>query len=360
MRTLADQIIEAAANRKLDPFTRAMTDLAAKQIKASQRFVINSDIHDEVRDLLISKPSTLLEACAWARPPFEQTWIEWPTSPDHPDPINKFRVKPDRIGAMITAVPGSNNQAWTFWTAWCYDTVHSAEQGRGLYGDEVAERMLAMERVGLGISATEMAFDFRSYKGQNPHHAIEKSWIVPIPQSTEQLAAKRDDRYNSIKWALQNAAEQEAINNIVSMLRWRVRQDPISMEQMEFSIAMGNAATVSMLDDVRDEIGPLVGMLIMMNARNAIEHEKYDPPPKLVKARIKHGNKPPPVDYTVVRIKMSRVQANRGGTAAEREAARRHEVRGHFKVRRTGVFWWTPHKRGHGTEVSHDHYEVTP
>ena len=68
MRTLADQIIEAAANRKLDPFTRAMTDLAAKQIKASQRFVINSDIHDEVRDLLISKPSTLLEACAWARP----------------------------------------------------------------------------------------------------------------------------------------------------------------------------------------------------------------------------------------------------------------------------------------------------
>jgi hypothetical protein len=25
-----------------------------------------------------------------------------------------------------------------------------------------------------------------------------------------------------------------------------------------------------------------------------------------------------------------------------------HLVRGHFKVRRTGLFWWSPHVRGKG------------
>jgi hypothetical protein len=43
-----------------------------------------------------------------------------------------------------------------------------------------------------------------------------------------------------------------------------------------------------------------------------------------------------------------------------REAARQHLVRGHFKIRKTGVYWWAPFLRGdarHGTIKRHE-YEV--
>lgn len=43
-----------------------------------------------------------------------------------------------------------------------------------------------------------------------------------------------------------------------------------------------------------------------------------------------------------------------------REAARQHLVRGHFKIRRTGVYWWSPFLRGDGTRgtVKRVEYEV--
>jgi hypothetical protein len=39
----------------------------------------------------------------------------------------------------------------------------------------------------------------------------------------------------------------------------------------------------------------------------------------------------------------ARIAAARG---IDREAARAHLVRGHFKIRRTGVFWWSSFLRG--------------
>jgi len=38
---------------------------------------------------------------------------------------------------------------------------------------------------------------------------------------------------------------------------------------------------------------------------------------------------------------------------------RMHLVRGHFKTRSTGIFWWSPFVRGHGDAVERRHYEVS-
>src|SRR5262245_13639140 len=46
-----------------------------------------------------------------------------------------------------------------------------------------------------------------------------------------------------------------------------------------------------------------------------------------------------------------------GMTRAEMRA---HLVRGHFKLRRTGVYWWSSFVRGRGTGLIRQHYGVEP
>jgi hypothetical protein len=87
-------------------------------------------------------------------------------------------------------------------------------------------------------------------------------------------------------------------------------------------------------------------LLLLLNSRNIVGTEPCTPDPKLQRARAKCGKKPL-LDFTRVDIRLSRIMARRAGEAADpREPMRLHLVRGHFKLRRTGVFWWSPHPRG--------------
>jgi len=47
-----------------------------------------------------------------------------------------------------------------------------------------------------------------------------------------------------------------------------------------------------------------------------------------------------------VAIKLSRVQQRRLGTTDTQNTTRLHTVRGHFKIRKTGIFWWPHFMRG--------------
>jgi hypothetical protein len=85
--------------------------------------------------------------------------------------------------------------------------------------------------------------------------------------------------------------------------------------------------------------------LILLNCRNAVEVNRVDAPEKLNKQRAKK-NKPPLSGYNEIRIKLNaarqRMASRPGGSVREMTAA---YVTGHFKVRRSGIFWWSPHVR---------------
>jgi hypothetical protein len=100
-------------------------------------------------------------------------------------------------------------------------------------------------------------------------------------------------------------------------------------------------------------------MLGMLNARNVMETETIDKTEHNRK-RAKHGQ-PPLSSHTVLKIRAMHRRSFLGrrgdGTTTD---IRRHFVSGHWKTRRTGLFWWNPFWRGkaeHGV-VTHD-YEVT-
>ena len=87
--------------------------------------------------------------------------------------------------------------------------------------------------------------------------------------------------------------------------------------------------------------------LILLNCRNAVSIDAEQAPERLNRSRVKKG-KPPLRDRYVVRLKLTAGQRRvaEAGGAGGRERVRASIVVGHFKVRRTGIFWWSMHARG--------------
>jgi hypothetical protein len=300
MRTLADKIIEAAAS-PADPFTLARLAHTATAIKSAERLVLSQDAREAGRLLLLSRPSSLVEALRWARPPFDRSWIEWET-PDHPDPINAVRVRCQQIGCYIEAIPNTRNMGWRFWTAWSYNAADAANSlVRTVPQTQIdMARTIGFRETGIGIAAIEIGFDLSAAAGRpSALFPDDLNWIRPTNQTVGMLAKLRDDRHNNIRYALTDPSELQALNLLLAPIRWRVRLDELSMQQFAVSHSFGPAGLIAAIDDVRDEIGPLIAALIMLNSKNCVETKLVVQPPKLNRARIKNG-KPPLLDHSVV------------------------------------------------------------
>ena len=100
--------------------------------------------------------------------------------------------------------------------------------------------------------------------------------------------------------------------------------------------------------DWAGEIQYLLAVIGMLNARNATELVHVDRT-KMNRARVRNG-KLPFFEHKVLRIHHKRHQRVYDGATpppAEGHAPmRQHFCRGHWKVRKTGIFFWSPHMRG--------------
>ena len=78
--------------------------------------------------------------------------------------------------------------------------------------------------------------------------------------------------------------------------------------------------------------------------------------PKLNAKRIARG-KVPLRSYTYIHLNHE-ADSNIGSGNEVGSTKARHLVRGHFKVCRTGIFWWRPHFAGHGALKERAGYKV--
>lgn len=93
-----------------------------------------------------------------------------------------------------------------------------------------------------------------------------------------------------------------------------------------------------------------LAVMALLNAKNGARSSFVQPPAALNKSRLRAG-KPPLVDYHQLTLRIGPHDApGRRTTASDRAAMRAHTVRGHFKVRRTGIYWWRSFIRGEVAE----------
>lgn len=105
-----------------------------------------------------------------------------------------------------------------------------------------------------------------------------------------------------------------------------------------------------------EEISPLlVAWATLVNCRTGITktHIKRTKPKAAGKRSAIHNGTP----YTVVTLNAVE-NVNDDGVISARTDLSAHYVRGHFKQRSTGLFWWQPYVRGVGTLKRRDAYFV--
>jgi hypothetical protein len=332
----------------------------ANKIKSAQRFVIGPDIRSTVQCVLTAKPSSILSALPFARLPYPTCWFEW-TPPDVHDKerlgMAPGQIAVRRVGALLQEeAPG----AFSMFTAWKFSEAAARD---ALVSERVenAGRFNAILR--FGVSAIQAGFDFSDMDKPAMDFAKGQEWFQKktVSSSPHALAELQTDERNGIRHAMRDERERLALEKIEKRAAFRIMTEINGQELLGLAGKYGGRDHLhSAMADVTDEMGHILATLILMNSKNCIEFKNVEPPPKLNKARRKQG-KLELLPYSTVEIKLNKPAARAADEGRGDEGRmRRHLVRGHFKVRATGIFWWHHFMRGDeqtGT-VEHKKYKV--
>jgi hypothetical protein len=341
--TLADRLIEAAHSYRGVKEIRDDFVYVAAKISTAQRFIVSDDARGAIRSLLTSRPSTLIEAARFARLPFERCWFEW--APPLEQNIHPGQIQVRRCGALMDA---DGKHGFTIFTAWEFD-----RKAKRTSIDAEIERQFGPKPVhfddslmpNFGVSALVGAYDFSTLIGAERTPVDERFWFQQRALTREDIERQRDDERNGVRHAMKDPKEWEALLALSQLAFFRVHHEAHGFEKITEQEAL-TGDVGSIVHDVQDEMGHLFATLILMNSKNGVELTKTEPPEKLNQARSKQG-KSKLLPYSTVRIKLTNSQQRAVDEGRiTRAEARRHPVRGHFKVRATGVFWWNEAWRG--------------
>jgi hypothetical protein len=337
---LADRLIEAAASGKWPSYMGDDFHYVAGKIKSAQRFLVSEDVRGAIAALLCSKPTTLIEASRFAKLPFDRCWFEW-DAPAVPN-LHPGQVTVRRCGALME---NYGPHGFTVWTAWEYDHDSFCARAISDYPDmaEIVEKLPPYN-----MSSLVGAYDLSSMVAPPimlSDRAGPERWFQTTPLTSESLNSLRDDERNGIRHVLKNPTEFAALQALAGRVCFRVHWETHGERKISAQW-LDSGDTSSVLHDVQDEMGHLLATLVLMNSKNCIQVAPTVPDEKLNKARRKRG-KVELLPYSTVSIELTQSQQRAVDSGRiSREEARRHLVRGHFKVRATGVFWWGQFMRG--------------
>jgi Transposase DDE domain group 1 len=329
---LADQIIAAAGTKLDDSYFGALSALGA-DIARAECFELSDDIREACDQVAESKPSSILSAMPMMRLPYAKTWIEWTRPPEGIYQIGSGPAeacsRPVRMGCLFDAPDGLDNGRMNVAMDWLPGVSDSEREPHAVpyavYFDWAAGRdMMAMKAELHRAGVRDLAPEFSDASFAEAH--LRTQWSRHAAD-TEELRAVEELHRRAI-----------TIPDMVRFAGWWHNMTPSKDTQLGF------AATVDCLWD------PAVAFIVMLNARGATDRKREDLS-KLNRARQKKG-KAPLKEFVVTRLSLSRGTANRAVVhGLDRAAARQHLVRGHFKTRKSGIYWWSPFVRGRADQV---------
>lgn len=304
----------------------------ADAVHGAEKFVFDDVAAQAAGNVSFQKSSSILKALPFARAPFGRTWIE--VAGSHLESYRDARKgrrpsadkpPPHRVGYLIESddpdlLSGQVVIAWQ-------------HKGRAL------------------PSVCPFGFVFDHRPGADLSDVYHQAAL-----SDEAImgAVAGDDRLSAFA---KSAAERDASR----ALRRHYRMIP-ALHCEGFWTTKGAHRDPERLDsyadDVVGEMNLLAAFLLVLQCRNAVNVEKISLP----KANLKRSKeaKTPLYSYGRVSIQLTpKRQAAAIATGESDASICQHLVRGHFKTRKTGVFFWSPHLRGDASLGFHaKHYRV--
>ena len=289
------------------------TKLAGVQswLQQARKFELGPDFA-AAADELASSLQTIAQALPYCRLPFPHTWIEvaqqhrprFAAAPIH---VPEFQHLPKRIGFMLQQMPDDTFEAYQFWSL-----VKTPIPQASFLGMTFMPKLA--ERVSPDVGPPQEQHQYHILRDVGPSEAWEKA-------------------SNYVRSVLMEVCIPAALPYIDNDLMYG------HPGFSQLSLELGAA-------DWAGEVNFVLAVLCLLNTVNATETVQVSQK-KLNKARAKQ-RKPPLSDHGVLVIapRLKRhIVGGSTGNGGHREL-RAHLCRGHFKVRKTGIFFWRPHARG--------------
>lgn len=302
---------------------------AAAKIAQAKRFVLTDEALDAALDLIRHKPEVLLQMTHMARLPFPLMWIEYNGKrryyADDPEFPCSEEDKPDRVGYLIEAT----NNTMTEGKASMFQGANHPK-----YGFICATSLFAW------------AFDYGDVP--NPEHHV-KDWLCkPMFMGIREREKRNTKVFFKYKGMDISDAQIEDLyrrdirvpsdyaNRFLQMVRF---SDKINDPQFDRLVGVN-------ISGMRGDNFLLRAILAMMNSKKNMQYEDVEYDPAFMRSRQKKGRSEW-LSHSVIKFGFSDHQKARMRAAGMNEAQiRAHFRRGHWKNRKTGVFWWNPHFAG--------------
>jgi hypothetical protein len=343
--TLADQIAADAADPR-DALSGGVQASITRALERAERFVLTDDVARAVHQLIVSRPSSLLASMPLCRVPYPTTWIEWrsglgdwPSEPsgDRDGAELLKREQPSRIGCLIESDSAGQRGYMTF--AWSTPGKGTSACGFNCVFDYTGN----LQSFRATLKHDDMRAVFDRFTGPIDDDEMTKGlentprWRRLAHDERERDAFRKLGDYHSMWYSHHHAGFMK----LVAQNNPRLIPDLMR----------------AWMGDITGEPAFVNGVLLLLNSRNAIDHEPVDLT-RLNRARHKRGKRPI-FQHRITRLQLSKARERAAlAQGLSRAEARAHLVRGHFKVRATGVFWWSPFARGHHGTIQRKHYEA--
>lgn len=301
-----------------------------ERLSKAEKFVLDPQASVMAAGVALSRPSSVLAALPFARLPFDPLWLEFANADARSamasmgSPLlqpNDAGITIERSGFLISADEGYLR----------IEYVHTDRMGSGIRATDLAPVRARFSMKGISDLSRELL-----------------KQVAPVEEKAPKIATGKVQEHLK----LIHTSADEAAANMELRARFVTSQHPDLARVRRNIVAMkGEAAVQAMEANQANEMYSLFSLqmlpaLILLNCRNAVTPERVPAPEKLNRQRVKKG-RPPIPEHVLVKIHLSpERRLAREGTGKGRSPARGGLVIGHFKVRKSGVWWWSPHWRG--------------
>lgn len=302
----------------------------------AERFVLSDETANCVQDMTTAslkrlEKNTFLKYRDIIRPPYQNTWVEMPLTPYVREQRTKTTGSCTRqvtdIGMFIS--DKLNDRVFTLTAAWRFDD--------GKFDMAYYTTIVQLEDEYMDYSSFEMNQMVRLHttSAEVDHH-----------MKAEDL----DETLRRMTWV----PNPFAIMNLGK-----------TPEEMVANFRLNEARVYEQGGDlfreaVEENENLFGAWMLMLNARSGVARKatSFD----VTRPGISFGNKKKPArvrrnPFTV--ISMTDYEYPDGTPRESFVHRAKHLVRGHFKQRKTGMFWWNPYMRGHGDYTPREAYICT-
>jgi hypothetical protein len=295
--------------------------LCRKFIEA-HKFVVSDDAYEMARHIREQKPSSMLESMNFARPPFPLTWIEYSSSAKRDSNIDDLRTEAEaprtkKIGFLVEEKSENElliSMGYSFRDSSLppimsiLSYVYDKKKG--------AEMMEELINLGSGIKVDPSTY----MKAQD---AKISEWVETLSSHELEAAKKIGEMFVPFPFP----------HYMNTMYEGGKLDQKIMVQSMQSAAA----------DWIGETLFPQL-FFILMNCKNAVEIQDHENIEALNKKRIRNGKLALFDHKTIVLTNKLKAAIREDGETDEH--VRMHWRRGHFKIRKTGVYWWSPHLAG--------------